>query len=83
MVLVGCEPTIHTIPAFASVCSPRCRRWFAEQGQAGFVKMFDPTPFNFEMGEDEDAVCERCLKMMGAGLQNYKCRSESFSDHGE
>ena len=37
------------------------RRWFAEAGQAGFVKMSDPNPFGYSWGTTEEEASERAL----------------------
>lgn len=37
------------------------RRWFAEAGATGFVKMFNPTPFKFQWGSDEKAATATAL----------------------
>eukprot|EP00968_Pinguiococcus_pyrenoidosus_P024734 scaffold5013_cov273-Pinguiococcus_pyrenoidosus.AAC.10 len=37
------------------------RRWFAEAGATGFVKMYNPTPFRFRWGEDEEKATEVAL----------------------
>lgn len=37
------------------------RRWFAEQGASGFVKMFNPTPLKFQWGENEEEACATAL----------------------
>ena len=37
------------------------RRWFAEQGQSGFVKIADPNPFGYRWGNTEEEACERAL----------------------
>jgi len=40
------------------------RRWFAETGQSGFVKLFDPTPHNFTWGNDDEEIVKNCLAAM-------------------
>ena len=37
------------------------RRWFAEHGQSGFVKIADPNPFGFQWGDTEEEAGERAL----------------------
>lgn len=37
------------------------RRWFAEQGQSGFVKIADPNPFGFQWADTEEEAGERAL----------------------
>ena len=37
------------------------RRWFAEAGQSGFIKIADPNPFGFQWGDTEEEACERAL----------------------
>jgi len=37
------------------------RRWFAEQGATGFVKMYNPAPFRFSWGDNEAKATEVAL----------------------
>jgi adenosylmethionine-8-amino-7-oxononanoate aminotransferase len=40
------------------------RRWFAETGTSGFVKMFDPQPNTFSWGHDEETITKHTLAML-------------------
>lgn len=40
------------------------RRWFAEQGSTGFVKMFNSQPFGFGWGENDEEKTDLLLKML-------------------
>jgi len=40
------------------------RRWFAEQGQAGFVKIFNPQPFGFSWGVSDMGASRRSLQAL-------------------
>jgi len=40
------------------------RRWFAESGATGFVKMFNPAPFHFSMGDSHEGVAQNSLAML-------------------
>ena len=40
------------------------RRWFAESGATGFVKMFNAQPFGFEWGHSEESKTELLLNML-------------------
>ena len=40
------------------------RRWFAETGQSGFVKMFNPQPFGFSWAENDDEKTDLLLNML-------------------
>ena len=37
------------------------RRWFAEQGHAGYVKIVDPNPFGYQWADNEEEAGERAL----------------------
>jgi len=40
------------------------RRWFAEQGASGFVKMFNSQPFGFKWGDDDQSKTEILLALL-------------------
>merc|ERR1719498_727981 len=40
------------------------RRWFAEQGSSGFVKMFNSQPFGFKWGDSDAEKTELLLNML-------------------
>jgi taurine--2-oxoglutarate transaminase len=40
------------------------RRWFAEQGATGFVKMFNSQPFGFKFGNNDEEKSELLLSML-------------------
>ena len=40
------------------------RRWFAETGTTGFVKIFNPQPFGFIWGDDDAQKTETCLAIL-------------------
>eukprot|EP00941_MAST-03F_sp_MAST-3F-sp1_P002473 g2473.t1 len=40
------------------------RRWFAEAGTSGFVKMFNPQPFGFKWGDTDEEKTEILLSML-------------------
>merc|ERR1719217_1042640 len=40
------------------------RRWFAETGQAGFVKIFNPQPFGFSWGMSDVTAARRSLQAL-------------------
>merc|ERR1719414_1536264 len=40
------------------------RRWFAEQGASGFVKMFNSQPFGFKFGENDAEKSEILISML-------------------
>jgi adenosylmethionine-8-amino-7-oxononanoate aminotransferase len=40
------------------------RRWFAETGQAGFVKIFNPQPFGFSWGMSDGGASRRSLQAL-------------------
>uniref|UniRef100_A0A7S1AS39 Uncharacterized protein n=1 Tax=Noctiluca scintillans TaxID=2966 RepID=A0A7S1AS39_NOCSC len=40
------------------------RRWFAEAGATGFVKVFNPQPIGFSWGHTDESACERALQSL-------------------
>eukprot|EP00928_Gymnodinium_smaydae_P015226 TRINITY_DN1558_c0_g2_i6.p1 TRINITY_DN1558_c0_g2~~TRINITY_DN1558_c0_g2_i6.p1 ORF type:complete len:555 (+),score=79.59 TRINITY_DN1558_c0_g2_i6:63-1727(+) len=40
------------------------RRWFAETGVSGFVKIFNPQPSQFSWGKSDESACRRALESL-------------------